>query len=148
MLKRRKKLQENIIAISYGFLIPIFLLSLGMNTNITTIFSPGDLLSTGLILVSLMVSKSVSGFLGGRLVGFPSKISWGMGVMTIAQMSTTLATASLAFQYGIFDENIVAALVLLSIVTILVTPILTKLILGHRTEKPSKFSRLWRGNKT
>ena len=147
MLKRRKKLQDNIIAISYGFLIPIFLLSLGMNTNITTIFASGDLLATGLILVSLMVSKSVSGYLGGRLVGFPSKISWGMGVMTIAQMSTTLATASLAFQYGIFDQNIVAALVLLSIVTIIVTPILTKLIFGYRTEKPSKFSRLWRGNK-
>jgi Kef-type K+ transport system membrane component KefB len=145
MLKRRKKLQENIIAISYGFLIPIFLLSLGMNTNIATIFAPGDLLATGLILVSLMVSKSVSGYLGGRLVGFPSRISWGMGVMTIAQMSTTLATASLAFQYGIFDENIVAALVLLSIVTIIVTPLLTKLILGYTTEKPSKFSILWRG---
>jgi Kef-type K+ transport system membrane component KefB len=145
MLKRRKKLQENIIAISYGFLIPIFLLSLGMNTNIATIFAPGDLLATGLILVSLMVSKSVSGYLGGRLVGFPSRISWGMGVMTIAQMSTTLATASLAFQYGIFDENIVAALVLLSIVTIIVTPLLTKLILGYTTEKASKFSILWRG---
>ena len=148
MLKRRKKLQENIMAISYGFLIPIFLLSLGMNTNITTIFSPGDFLSTGLILLSLMVSKSVSGYLGGRLVGFPSKISWGMGIMTMAQMSTTLATASLAFQYGIFDENIVAALVLLSIVTIIVTPLLTKLVLGYRTEKASKFNRLWRGNKT
>ena len=148
MLKRRKKLQDNIIAISYGFLIPIFLLSLGMNTNITTIFGSGDLLATGLILVSLMVSKSVSGYLGGRLVGFPSRISWGMGVMTIAQMSTTLATASLAFQYGIFDENIVAALVLLSVVTIIVTPLLTKLIFGYTTEKASKFSRLWRGNKT
>ena len=76
------------------------------------------------------------------------RISWGMGVMTVAQMSTTLATASLAFQYGIFDENIVAALVLLSIVTIILTPILTKLILGTPTEKPSKFTMLWRGNRT
>ena len=148
MLKRRKKLEANIIAISYGFLIPIFLLSLGMTTNITTIFAPGDALSTGLIVLSLIVSKSVSGFIGGRLAGFPLRISWGMGVMTIAQMSTTLATASLAFQYGIFDENIVTALVLLSIITIIVTPLLTKLILGTTTEKPSKFTRLWRGNKS
>jgi Kef-type K+ transport system membrane component KefB len=148
MLKRRKKLEENIIAISYGFLIPIFLLSLGMTTNIAALFAPGDALSTGLIVLSLIVSKSVSGFIGGRLAGFPLRISWGMGVMTIAQMSTTLATASLAFQYGIFDENIVAALVLLSIVTIILTPLLTKLILGTTTEKPSKFTRLWRGNKS
>lgn len=77
MLRRRRKLEENIIAISYGFLIPIFLLSLGMTTNIATLFAPGDALSTALIVLSLIVSKSVSGFLGGRLTGFPSRISWG-----------------------------------------------------------------------
>ncbi|UCC58721.1 MAG: cation:proton antiporter [Candidatus Bathyarchaeum sp.] len=148
MLKRRKKLEGNIIAISYGFLIPIFLLSLGMTTNLATIFAPGDALATGLIILSLIVSKSVSGYLGGRLAGFPSRISWGMGVMTIAQMSTTLATASLAFQYEIFDENIVAALVLLSIVTIIVTPLLTKLIIRYDKGKPTKFTKLWRGEKS
>ena len=146
MLRRRKKLEENIIAISYGFLIPIFLLSLGMTTNIATLFAPGDALQTGLIVLSLIASKTLSGYIGGRLAGFPSRISLGMGAMTIAQMSTTLATASLAFQYGIFDQNIVAALVILSIATIIVTPLLTKLILGYKTEKPSKFTRLWRGN--
>ena len=66
--------------------------------------------------------------------------------MTIAQMSTTLATASLAFQYGIFDENIVAALVLLSIVTIIVTPLLTKLIFRYNKEKPTKFTKMWSGD--
>lgn len=147
MLKKRKKLEENIIAISYGFLIPIFLLSLGMTTNITTIFAPADLLSTGIIIISLIASKSVSGFLGGRIIGFNTRISWGMGVITIAQMSTTLATASLAFQYGILNENIVAALVLLSVITIIITPLLTKLIFGYTKEETSKFSRLWHGNK-
>ena len=146
MLKKRKQLEENIVAVSYGFLIPVFLLSLGMTTNMTAIFAPGDLLSTGLIILSLIVSKSVSGFLGGRIVGFPSKTSLGMGIMTIAQMSTTLATASLAFQYGLLTESILAGLVLLSIVTIILTPFLTKLIFGHKTEKTSKFSRLWLGN--
>jgi Kef-type K+ transport system membrane component KefB len=148
MLKRRKKLEQNIIAISYGFLIPIFLLSLGMTTNLGAIFAPGDALATGLIILTLMVSKTVSGFIGGKLVGFPTRTSAGMGVMTIAQMSTTLATASLAFQYGIFDENIVAALVLLSIVTIILTPLLTNLILGGpKKDRPTKFTMMWRGDK-
>ena len=71
MLKRRKKLEENIMAISYGFLIPIFLLSLGMTTNLGAIFAPGDALATGLIILTLIASKSVSGFIGGRLAGFP-----------------------------------------------------------------------------
>ena len=148
MLRRRRKLEENIFAISYGFLIPIFLLNLGMSTNIATLFSPGDALLTGLIVVSLIASKSASGFLGARLLGFPSRISLGMGVMTIAQMSTTLATASLALNYGIFTEDIVAALVVMSIVTIVIAPLLTKLTLGYESEKPSKFSILWRGKQS
>ena len=145
MLRRRRKLQENIFAISYGFLIPIFLLNLGMTTNIPTLFAPGDALLTGLIVISLITSKSVSGFLGARLIGFPFRTSWAMGFMTIAQMSTTLATASLALQYEIFTEDVLASLVVLSIVTIVIAPFLTKLVLGYESEKPSRFTKLWRG---
>jgi Kef-type K+ transport system membrane component KefB len=148
MLRRRRKLEQNIFAISYGFLIPIFLLNLGMTTNIATLFAPRDALITGLIVVSLIASKSASGFLGARLLGFPSRISLGTGVMTIAQMSTTLATASLALNYGIFTEDILAALVVMSIVTIVIAPLLTKLILGYESEKPTKFSILWRGKQS
>jgi Kef-type K+ transport system membrane component KefB len=68
-----------------------------------------------------------------------------MGFMTIAQMSTTLATASLALQYEIFTEDVLASLVVLSIVTIVIAPFLTKLVLGYESEKPSKFTKLWRG---
>lgn len=127
------------------FLIPIFLLNLGMTTNIPTLFAPGDALLTGLIVVSLITSKSVNGFLGARLLGFPFRTSWAMGFMTIAQMSTTLATASLALQYEIFTEDVLASLVVLSIVTIVIAPFLTKLVLGYESEKPSKFTKLWRG---
>jgi Kef-type K+ transport system membrane component KefB len=63
MLRRQRKLEENIFAISYGFLIHIFLLNLGMSTNIATLFAPGDALLTGLVVISLITSKSVSGFL-------------------------------------------------------------------------------------
>ena len=136
MLRRRRKLQENIFAISYGFLIPIFLLNLGMTTNVATLFTPGDALSTCLIVISLIISKSASGFLGARLAGFNFRTSFGMGFMTIAQMSTTLATASLALKYGIFNEDILAALVVLSIVTIAIAPFLAKLTLATRTPIP------------
>jgi Kef-type K+ transport system membrane component KefB len=79
---------------------------------------------------------------------YASSTSLGMGFMTIAQMSTTLATASLALEYGIFTEDILAALVVLSIATIIITPLLTKLILGYKGKKPSKFTELWRGNES
>jgi len=146
MLIKRGKIKDRIFAISYGFLIPIFLLNLGMTTNISTLFSPADALFTFLIVSTLIVSKSVSGFLGARLLGFNSRISLGMGVLTSAQMSTTLATASLGLQYGLFTEDILAALVVLSIFSIVIAPLLARSILRIETEKPSKFTTLWQGD--
>lgn len=146
MLIKRGKIKDSIFSISYGFLIPIFLLNLGMTTNISTLFAPGDALFTFLIVAALIVSKSVSGFLGARLLGFSSRISLGMGVMTSAQMSTTLATASLGLQYGLFTEDILAALVVLSIFSIVIAPLLARLILRVEAEKPSKFTTLWQGD--
>jgi len=148
MLGKRGKIKDSVFAISYGFLIPIFLLNLGMTTNLVTLFAPGDAAFTLLIVAALIISKSVSGFLGARLAGFNSKTSLGMGIMTSAQMSTTLATASLGLQYGVFTEDILAALVVLSIVSIITAPPLAKLVLGIETEKPSKFTVLWQGNGT
>jgi len=145
MLGKRSKLQESVFALSYGFLIPIFLLHLGMNTNIAVLFSPGDAAFTLLIVTALMLSKSASGYLGARLAGFTSFTSLGMGLMTSAQMSTTLATASIGLVRGIFSDQILASLVVLSIVSIVTAPLLTKLLLGDTVEKPSKFTRLWQG---
>jgi len=148
MLGRRRKLEENVFAFSYGFLIPIFLLNLGMTTNITSLFAPGDALLTCLIVISLIISKLVGGFLGARLAKFPSKVRLGMSIMTVPQMSTTLATASIAATYGIFSEGLLASLVVLSLVTIIFAPFLTRLILRRGEEKPSRFTVLWRGNRS
>jgi hypothetical protein len=60
-------------------------------------------------------------------------------------MSTTLATASIGLQYGVFTEGVLASLVVLSIVSIVVAPFLAEWALGVKVQKPTKFARLWRG---
>ncbi len=148
MLGKKRKLKESIFALSYGFLIPIFLLNLGMTTNVKTLLVPQDAALLGLIIVSLIASKIASGYLGARLAKFPSRTSFGMGVMTIPQMSTTLATASIAASYGIFSDALLAGLVVLSMVTITIAPFLTRLTFQRETRKPSRFEKLWRGIKS
>jgi len=145
MLGKRRKLEENVFAFSYGFLIPIFLLNLGMTTNITSLFAPGDALLTFSIVISLIISKSAGGYLGAKLAKFPSKVRLGMAFMTVPQMSTTLATASIAATYGIFSESLLASLVVLSLVTIIFGPFLIRLALRHGERKPSRFEKLWLG---
>ena len=148
MLGKRRKLKEKIFALSYGFLIPIFLLNLGMTTNVETLLVPQDAALAGLIIASLVLSKIASGFLGARLAKFSPRASFGMGVMTIPQMSTTLATASIAADYGIFCDALLAGLVVLSMVTITIAPFLTRLTFQRKTQKPSRFERLWLGVKS
>ena len=137
-----------LFAFSYGFLIPIFLLNLGMTTNITSLFAPGDALLTSSIVISLIISKPVGGFLGAKLAKFPSKVRLGMAFMTVPQMSTTLATASIAATYGIFSESLLASLVVLSLVTIIFGPFLIRLALRHGEQKPSRFEKLWLGTES
>ena len=132
LLGKREELEKKILSISYGFLIPIFLLNLGLTTDVKLLFSPEDAFLACLVIISLITSKVLGGFLGARIAKFPLKTSLGMGVVTIAQMSTTLATASLAVEYGIFSEELLASLVILSIVTIILCPFLTKLIFRTR----------------
>jgi len=148
MLGKRRKLEGNIFAFSYGFLIPIFLLNLGMTTNITSLFAPEDALLTLVIIISLIISKSVSGFLGARIAKFPSKVRLGIGFMTVPQMSTTLATASIAATYGVFSEGLLASLVVMSLVTIIFGPFLIRLTLQRGKQKPGRFKKLWRGTKS
>jgi len=153
LLERRGGLETKILAFSYGFFIPLFLFNVGMTTNLGTLFEPKDALLTCLIIVSLVISKSASGFLGARLVGFPFRTSLGIGILTAPQMSTTLATASLAVKYGIFSESLLGAMVVLSIITITVCPLLTKFVLPHDVMPPespelSKFGKQWLGTRS
>jgi Kef-type K+ transport system membrane component KefB len=90
----------------------------------------------------------VSGFLGARIAKFPSKVRLGIGFMTVPQMSTTLATASIAATYGIFSEGLLASLVVMSLVTIIFGPFLIRLTLQRGKQKPGRFEKLWRGTKS
>jgi Kef-type K+ transport system membrane component KefB len=131
IIESRKHLQQSIFAISYGFLVPIFLLNLGMKTNIGSLLSPGDALVTLAIVITLITSKTLSGFAVARYLGFSKRTSFGMGFITTAKLSATLATAGIATQLGIFTSDILTAVVILSIVTIILTPIISKALLNQ-----------------
>lgn len=137
LLAKREELTKKIISISYGFLIPIFLFNLGIGTNFRVLLSPENVLLAGLVVCSLIASKVFGGFLGARLAKFPSKTSLGMGIVTIPQMSTTLATASLAVEYGIFSEELLTSLVIMSIITIILGPLLTRVAFRKRVTSSS-----------
>ena len=78
------------------------------------------------MIVGLISSKFFSGYVGGRI----AKLSWNdsalFGVASIPQLTTTLAVTYAASTIGILDSVLVTSIIMLSIVTTILGPILLK----------------------
>jgi len=128
----RDKIEEKIRTVSYGIFIPTFFLIIGMQTDLSVFLLERSVLLTYFIVIGLISSKIVSGWIGGRLIKFSGKESLLIGVSTVPQLSTTLATAFAALEFGILNQEIITSLVVLSIVTTLAVPLTIKLIISSR----------------
>ena len=116
-------LKEKIRTISYGVFIPTFFIVMGLQTDISVFFQSTDAIAVVLIIVcGSVLSKLSSGWLGGRLGGFSNSESFLFASTSIPQLTTTLATAFTAFSFGLIDETLLTALVALSVVTVLLSP--------------------------
>jgi len=128
----RGKIEEKIRTVSYGIFIPTFFLIIGMQTNLSVFLSEKAVLLTYFIVFGLIISKIVSGWVGGRLIKFSGKESLLIGFSTIPQLSTTLAVAFAALELGLLNQEIITSLVVLSIVTTFAAPLVIKLIVSSR----------------
>lgn len=120
-------MRERLRALSYGFFIPVFFVIVGAETDIGVFFGvPEALFLVLAIIVGSIGSKFASGWLGGKIAGFSSRESFLVGAATIPQLSTTLAVAFSAVELGFLRAELVTAMVMLSIVTTIVGPLLIR----------------------
>lgn len=116
--------------IGYGFLIPFLFISIGMQTNLRVIFqSPGNIQIILFTVIGLVGSKIFSGWLSMRLAGFGNPEGVCAGLMTVPQLSATLAAAAIGKNLGMLDDNFFNAIIVLSIVTTLPVPNLVRLVI-------------------
>jgi len=124
---RSKVLKDKIKTISYGIFIPTFFIVVGLQTDLSVFSNVGPVLTTILLLVAgLVASKYISGYVAARSVGFESTESNFFAATSLPQLSTTLATAFVAFNLGLLDQTLLTTLVVLSIVTVLLSPLLMR----------------------
>ena len=118
--------------IGYGFLIPFLFISIGMQTNLRVVFdSVGNLKIILLTVLGLVGSKVFSGWLAMRCSGYGNPEGLCAGMMTVPQLSATLAAAAVGKNLGMLDENFFNAIVVLSIVTTLPVPNIVRWIIEH-----------------
>jgi len=119
-------LKDQLHVISYGVFIPTFFVILGVKTDISVFLTAGPILAITLLFIAgLLLSKIFGGWLGATFAGFSKKQSLYMGYATIPQLSTTLAVAFTTVELGIFEASIIPTMVMLSIVTVFLGPLLT-----------------------
>jgi Kef-type K+ transport system membrane component KefB len=121
---KSKILKEKIQTISYGIFIPTFFIVIGLQTDMSVFRDVGGvLLTVGAIVLGLIVSKYISGWIMARVVGFNSTEASLFAATSIPQLSTTLATAFIAYNLELIDQVLLTSLVALSVITVLISPL-------------------------
>ena len=129
---KSRLLKAKLHAMSYGFLIPIFFVTIGAKVDLSVLMSGFDSLLVFICVIGgLIITKFVGGWIAGRLVKFNNLESIFIGAAVLPQLSTTLAVTFLGFDKGLLDEVLVASVVALSIIATIIAPILIG-ILGPR----------------
>ncbi len=118
---------EKLRTVSYGIFIPIFFVIIGMKTDITVFMNGVEKMRLVLaVIFGSIISKLSSGWLGARISGFKNDNALKIGVATIPQLSTTLAVVLTAVELNLLENELVTAMVLLSIVSTFIAPIVLR----------------------
>ena len=115
-------------SIGYGFLIPFLFVSIGMKTDFSAFGQSGNLPIILFTVIGLVGSKVFSGFVAMKLSGFSSAASLSAGLMTVPQLSATLAAAAIGKDLGILDTQFFNTIIILAVVTTLPIPSLVRLV--------------------
>jgi len=81
------------------------------------------------LLISLLISQTIGGFVGGKLSGFNWRDSLIIGVSLIPRNELALVVTAIGLKMDILKPEIFSALVFMAIMTTIVTPLLLKMII-------------------
>jgi Kef-type K+ transport system membrane component KefB len=138
----RDKIETKMRPITYGFLVPIFFVSIGLEADLRAI--AGALLPFLIVLfVVAVVSKVIGAGLGAKLAGLSNAESLRVGVGMISRGEVGLIVAGIGVQQGIISAEIFTMVVVLVLLTTLITPLLLRWVFPKTIAAPqSKRSTL------
>ncbi len=119
----RHQVDEAVSSIAYAFLVPIFFVSVGLNTDLSH-FPLSALPLAGLFLLAAVAAKIIGCGGGARLAGFSNREALRLGVCMISRGEVSLIVASLGLSSGVFSsgEPLFTALFLVVLLTAVLTP--------------------------
>ncbi|TCK05310.1 cation:proton antiporter [Phorcysia thermohydrogeniphila] len=117
-----ESIEEKLSGVSFGFLIPIFFIYVGINFKVPEI-NPETLTLLGIITGASLLVKVIPSLL---LVfeGVPLRKAVAGGFLLSAPLTLVIVTAELGKELGIIDEGLEGILILTAILTGILAPIL------------------------
>ena len=123
---RKNELSHSMHIISFGFLIPLFFVNVGLKTNL-------DAISSNLFLIFVLIVIDIAGTLAGTIIGvLLSKGTFNEGVIVgwgvIPKGDTELVIATLALKSGLIDASIFTAIITVALFCTFIAPIIFRIL--------------------
>lgn len=139
LLKRPEDsdLEHQLTSIGFGFFIPIFFIMVGVDFNLSALAgSPQAMLLAFLLVLAALLVKQVPALL------FKLAFSWrealGAGAILSARLSLIIAASAIGLRLGIISETVNSAIVLVSLITVSVAPVVFNRLIPSPEEDQNK----------
>ncbi len=117
----KQRLESGLLALGYGFFIPIFFISIGLSLNLRDLQIEALWLMLAISVVGIL-GKLIGAGLGARLAGFSNLELIQLGAGMISRGEVGLIVASIGMSANLVDPNEFSAVVGMVVVTTIVTP--------------------------
>ncbi|MFP4117579.1 MAG: cation:proton antiporter [Candidatus Woesearchaeota archaeon] len=129
---KSEKLYSKIKTIGNTLFVPVFLFIVGMELDFSVLIDVGN--GTEIIIVfviGIILSKLLSGFIGGRIIKLSVKESALYGSASTIHLTTALAVTYAARSMNLLDDVMMAAIISITIITTTLGPVLFRWVNAH-----------------
>ena len=128
MIPDDRQISAQLESIGYGFLIPIFFIKVGIDFNFSALFNS----SRAMLLVPLLIVAAIAVKVFPALifrVRYSLKESLSAGALLSARLSLIIAASAVGLRLGVISEATNAAILLVAILTVTLSPLAFSLLL-------------------
>ena len=125
--------EERLAVLAYGFFVPIFFVNIGLEANLVEAVVSSGLPFLLLILLVAILGKIIGSGLGVRPFGFGWMESLRVGIGMVSRGEVALIVAGIGLQQGVISQAVFSVMVVMTLVTTLVTPLLLRWSFGRAT---------------
>ncbi len=131
---KTSRLEMKLDAIGYGFFIPVFFISVGIDIDLHVFFNSDK---AWVILVLLVLFAFANKIIASLIFTFSHtlKESISAGVLLSARLCLIIAASTIAFKQGLISEEVNAAVVMVAVITCISAPIMFNRLYERKKEE-------------